>query len=236
MDEMKYDMGGAASVMGAMSALCALDLPINVVAIIAAAENMPNGSATKPKTFTIAGIRNEIQAVTRAKREFNKLEFQKESLDFTATAEGRYVRVGEMISVVKGTRTGTQDGEVYGVDGLELTLSQDIVFAAGTYSIQLKDETGAIESRTVTAGSASNIVIIASGVSQTLRTGIDSRRTEFSIGLEDTIAAQKWLPQSVGLGDKMTAKISAINYDSNYYKDDLDVYSGFDAGFDDGFS
>jgi leucyl aminopeptidase len=48
MDEMKYDMGGAASVMGAMSALCALDLPINVVAIIAAAENMPNGNATKP--------------------------------------------------------------------------------------------------------------------------------------------------------------------------------------------
>jgi leucyl aminopeptidase len=34
--------------MGAMSALCALQLPINVVAIIAAAENMPSGSATKP--------------------------------------------------------------------------------------------------------------------------------------------------------------------------------------------
>jgi leucyl aminopeptidase len=48
MDEMKYDMGGAASVMGTMSAICELGLKLNVVAIIAAAENLPSGSATKP--------------------------------------------------------------------------------------------------------------------------------------------------------------------------------------------
>ncbi|MGK0442793.1 MAG: leucyl aminopeptidase [Pseudohongiellaceae bacterium] len=48
MDEMKFDMCGAASVMGAMNTLTELQLPINVVAIIAAAENMPNGNATKP--------------------------------------------------------------------------------------------------------------------------------------------------------------------------------------------
>ncbi len=48
MDEMKYDMCGAASVMGTMTALCELKLAINVVAIIAASENMPNGAATKP--------------------------------------------------------------------------------------------------------------------------------------------------------------------------------------------
>lgn len=48
MDEMKYDMGGAASVFGAIKACCELQLPINVVAVIAAAENMPSGEATKP--------------------------------------------------------------------------------------------------------------------------------------------------------------------------------------------
>lgn len=48
MDEMKYDMCGAASVVGTMTAVAELKLPINVVAIIAAAENMPNGAATKP--------------------------------------------------------------------------------------------------------------------------------------------------------------------------------------------
>ena len=48
MDEMKYDMCGAASVMGTMASLVDMQLPINVVAIIAAAENLPSGKATKP--------------------------------------------------------------------------------------------------------------------------------------------------------------------------------------------
>jgi len=48
MDEMKYDMCGAASVLGTFQTLIELQLPINVVGVIAASENMPNGNATKP--------------------------------------------------------------------------------------------------------------------------------------------------------------------------------------------
>jgi leucyl aminopeptidase len=48
MDEMKYDMCGGASVLGVMNSLTQLQLPINVVGIIPATENMPNGRATKP--------------------------------------------------------------------------------------------------------------------------------------------------------------------------------------------
>ncbi len=48
MDEMKFDMCGAASVFGTMHSVLAMKLPINVVAIIAAAENMPSSTATKP--------------------------------------------------------------------------------------------------------------------------------------------------------------------------------------------
>lgn len=48
MDEMKFDMCGAATVFGVMAALVAMQLPINVVGIVAAAENMPSGRATKP--------------------------------------------------------------------------------------------------------------------------------------------------------------------------------------------
>jgi leucyl aminopeptidase len=48
MDEMKFDMCGAASVLGTMTTLTELGLPLNVVGIIASAENMPGGKATKP--------------------------------------------------------------------------------------------------------------------------------------------------------------------------------------------
>jgi leucyl aminopeptidase len=48
MDEMKFDMSGAASVIGTLHAAAELELPLNIVGIVAAAENMPSGSATKP--------------------------------------------------------------------------------------------------------------------------------------------------------------------------------------------
>ncbi|MET3108850.1 leucyl aminopeptidase [Oxalobacteraceae bacterium GrIS 2.11] len=48
MDEMKYDMGGAASVLGTMRAIAELNLKLNVIAVIPSCENMPNGRATKP--------------------------------------------------------------------------------------------------------------------------------------------------------------------------------------------
>ncbi len=48
MDEMKYDMCGAAAVLGVFKAIGELDLPFNVVGLIPTCENMPSGRATKP--------------------------------------------------------------------------------------------------------------------------------------------------------------------------------------------
>ena len=48
MEQMKFDMGGAASVIGAFEACAEMQLPINLVCIIAAAENMPDGNAYRP--------------------------------------------------------------------------------------------------------------------------------------------------------------------------------------------
>ena len=48
MDEMKFDMSGAASVLGTMKAVAEMKLPLNVIAVIPATENMPGGGASKP--------------------------------------------------------------------------------------------------------------------------------------------------------------------------------------------
>ena len=48
MDEMKFDMGGAASVLGTFAALAELQPAINVVGLIPSCENMPDGQAVKP--------------------------------------------------------------------------------------------------------------------------------------------------------------------------------------------
>jgi len=48
MDEMKFDMSGAGSVLGTLRALAGMRAPVNVVGIVPACENMPGGNATKP--------------------------------------------------------------------------------------------------------------------------------------------------------------------------------------------
>jgi leucyl aminopeptidase len=48
MDEMKFDMCGAATVLGAIRAAAEARLPLNVITVVAAAENMPSGNATRP--------------------------------------------------------------------------------------------------------------------------------------------------------------------------------------------
>ncbi|MES2623738.1 MAG: leucyl aminopeptidase [Pseudomonadota bacterium] len=61
MDEMKFDMCGAASVLGAMTALCELKPKINVVGVIASAENMPGGKATKPGDIVTSMSKQTIE-------------------------------------------------------------------------------------------------------------------------------------------------------------------------------
>ncbi|MCD6045742.1 MAG: leucyl aminopeptidase [Gammaproteobacteria bacterium] len=62
MDEMKYDMCGAATVLGAIQVAASLNLPINLVALAACAENMPGGNAIKPGDIitTLSGQTVEI--------------------------------------------------------------------------------------------------------------------------------------------------------------------------------
>jgi leucyl aminopeptidase len=62
MDEMKFDMSGGAAVLGTLRAVAELKLPINIVAIVAASENMPSGSAVKPADIvtTMSGQTVEI--------------------------------------------------------------------------------------------------------------------------------------------------------------------------------
>ena len=54
MDEMKYDMCGAGSVLGTFRAIGEMGLKLNVIGIVAACENMPSGRATKPGDIVTA--------------------------------------------------------------------------------------------------------------------------------------------------------------------------------------
>ena len=62
MDEMKYDMCGAASVLGTFRAIGEMNLKLNVIGVIPACENMPSGRATKPGDIvtSMSGLTIEV--------------------------------------------------------------------------------------------------------------------------------------------------------------------------------
>jgi leucyl aminopeptidase len=62
MEQMKFDMGGAASVLGAFEACVDMKLPINLITVVAAAENMPDGKAYRPGDVitSMAGLTIEV--------------------------------------------------------------------------------------------------------------------------------------------------------------------------------
>ena len=62
MDEMKFDMSGAGSVLGAIRALASMRAPVNVVGVVPTCENMPGGEATRPGDVvtTLSGQTVEI--------------------------------------------------------------------------------------------------------------------------------------------------------------------------------
>jgi leucyl aminopeptidase len=62
MDEMKFDMSGASSVLGALAALAAMKAPVNAIALVPTCENMPGGGASRPGDVvtTLSGQTVEI--------------------------------------------------------------------------------------------------------------------------------------------------------------------------------
>jgi leucyl aminopeptidase len=63
MEKMKYDMGGGATMLGAMRALAALKPSVSIIAVIPATENMPGGRAQKPGDVQVAMSGKTIEVV-----------------------------------------------------------------------------------------------------------------------------------------------------------------------------
>jgi len=63
MFEMKFDMSGGAAVLGAIEAIAELALPVRVVAVVGATENMPSGHAVKPSDVVTAANGTTIEVI-----------------------------------------------------------------------------------------------------------------------------------------------------------------------------
>jgi leucyl aminopeptidase len=100
MDEMKHDMSGAATVVGALRACALLDLPLHVVGVVGAAENLPSGTAYRPgdiltsmskKTIEILNTDAEGRVVLADAIHFARTEYSPVAMVDLATLTGAIV-------------------------------------------------------------------------------------------------------------------------------------------------
>jgi len=100
MDEMKHDMSGAAAVVGALRAAALLDLPLHVVGIIPAAENLPSATAYRPgdvvhtssgKTIEVLNTDAEGRVVLSDALHYGRTEFRPSAMVDLATLTGACV-------------------------------------------------------------------------------------------------------------------------------------------------
>jgi leucyl aminopeptidase len=127
MDNMKMDMGGAAAVFGAMQVVGELNLPLHVVGLISAAENMPSATAYKPGDIvkTLSGKTIEV---------------------LNTDAEGRIVLADALFYAQRYQPAGIID---------LATLTGAIMVALGQHAIGVMSNDDGLCDRVVRAGEAS---------------------------------------------------------------------------------
>ncbi|HXV36019.1 MAG TPA: leucyl aminopeptidase [Myxococcota bacterium] len=116
MDEMKHDMSGAAAVIGALRACALLKLPIRVIGVIAAAENMPSSTAYRPgdvvtamsgKTIEILNTDAEGRVVLADALHYARTKFEPDAIVDLATLTGAcVVALGKWASGLFGNHAG----------------------------------------------------------------------------------------------------------------------------------
>lgn len=110
----------------------------------------PLGSSFSPKSFDVPGVQSDELAYWHAWRRWNKMRFQREVVEFTATDEAVLVRPPDRVLVTDLTRAIGWEGEVVEQDGLELRLSQPAPPAGGDYTMFVQHIDLTVEAVTVT--------------------------------------------------------------------------------------
>jgi leucyl aminopeptidase len=165
MDEMKHDMSGAAAVIGALRAAALLRIPLRVVGVVAAAENLPSGTAYRPgdvvktmsgQTIEVLNTDAEGRIVLADALHFARSEYAPDAIIDIATLTGACViALGKWASGVMGNNEQLVEriraaGEVTGERVWPLPLWEDHRKQVKSKVADLKN-TGGREGGTITA-------------------------------------------------------------------------------------
>lgn len=182
------------------------------------------GEETNVNKIDLDACQSKYLAGIRARREYNKLLYQRVTHECQALSIGLQAAPGMRVDMVDNTRVKQMDGVVTDVDGLTLYLSDPVELLSGyTYSITLTGRLGTLENVPIVAGTDEFSVVLQSMPEQEIYTGWMRDRTAYVIRTDDERTKLAMLVQSMepsGRDNNYQVGLTCINYDARYYQDD----------------
>ena len=182
------------------------------------------GEETNVNKIDLDACQSKYLANIRARREYNKLLYQRVTHECDALSIALQAAPGMRVDMVDNTRVKQMDGVITDVDGLTLYLSDPVEFLSGyTYSITLTGRLGTLENVPVSAGEDEFSVVLQSMPEQEIYTGWMRDRTAYVIRTDDERTKLAMLVQSMepsGRDNNYQVGLTCINYDARYYQND----------------
>jgi hypothetical protein len=183
---------------------------------------LPDDQISNPKKVELKGVTNRLQAHFITHRAWNKIRFQRETVQFSAYGEAELVTVADRIAVTDDTQPMlVSSGDVVAWSGQNITVSQPAVLEQGEqYVIHLQLSNRRVETMRVTQGNSEFELVLERLPFMPLVVGFECAK--YSITLEQEKDSEAFLISEISGSGQSEAQITAINYDNRYYRNDND--------------
>lgn len=187
---------------------------------------IPNDNITNPKKFDMLGVVNYEQAHFIAHRAWNKIRYQKDTVQFTAYGEGELVTINDRIAVTDDTIPQVvSSGDVVAWENTNIRISQPAnLDPAKNYIAHLQLKNRTVETIPVTQGLSEYELILdrVPTLPLVIKTEYDEY-AKYSITLDTESESEAFIVTEKTVNDHLTSEITAVNYDSRYYANDTDL-------------
>ncbi|WP_191112787.1 host specificity factor TipJ family phage tail protein [Acinetobacter lwoffii] len=186
---------------------------------------LPDDFITNPKKLELAGVTNKYQAHFLAHRAWNKIQYQREMVKFTAYGEADLVSLNDRIAVVDDVvPTLTSSGDITYWQGQNISISQPVELdPTKSYTIHLQHLNRSVETMLVTQGADEySLILERLPVLPLVVKHEYDEYAKYSITLSTEKDSEAFLITEKSHSGPFESEVTAINYDARYYSNDKD--------------
>lgn len=186
---------------------------------------LPDEFITNPKKLELSGVTNKYQAHFLAHRAWNKIQYQREMVKFTAYGEADLVSLNDRIAVVDDVvPTLTSSGDITYWQGQNISISQPVnLDPTKSYTIHLQHLNRSVETMLVTQGADEySLVLERLPVLPLVVKSEYDEYAKYSITLSTEKDSEAFLITEKSHSGPFESEVTAINYDTRYYSNDKD--------------